>query len=144
LISSRARLVQRSLGNQPTALGIREDGQFLVNITIDARTIGEGGAGLAMAAQRHADLQTTRLEHPRQQHESVLDGLGPALPVGQVRQQGRGETPVVPVIEDDPGILGIQIGPTTRRTWPLFSTRAEKPWEAAASEVERKYPATRS
>jgi hypothetical protein len=60
------RLVQRPFGDQPVTLRVRENGPFLVDITILAGLEGDSGTGLTMAAECDADLQAARLEHPCQ------------------------------------------------------------------------------
>ena len=62
----RARLVQGPLGDESVALRVLKDGPFLVDIAVLARIIGDGHAGLAMTAQRHADRKATLLQHPGQ------------------------------------------------------------------------------
>ena len=104
-----ARFVQRAFGDQAVAVGIGEDGPFLVDVAIFVRIERDGRAGLAMTAQGHAQFQPSQLEQSRQQGESVGDGGFGRLGLGQCRQERGGERFSLLMVEDDLSILGSEI-----------------------------------
>ena len=82
-----------------------------MDVAILHRGEGDGGAGLAMAAQGHPQFQAAGLQQPGEQDQPVRDRRRRVPGILQGGEQGRGQVPAALVVEDELGILGVQVSP---------------------------------